>query len=77
MSIQVKFFGPLADVAGVGQLTLNGISDSESLREKVLNDYPNLTKHQFMLVVGMNIVKENVNLRAGDVVALLPPFSGG
>jgi molybdopterin converting factor small subunit len=77
MSIQIKFFGPLADVVGTPQLNVNGISDTESLRRRMLNDYPKLKEHQFMVIISKQIVKENINLREGDVVTLLPPFSGG
>ena len=77
MSIQIKFFGQLADAVGVPQLNISDISDIESLKRRILNDYPRLKKHQFMVVMSKQVINENINLRNGDVVELLPPFSGG
>lgn len=77
MSIQVKFFGPLTDVVGCSQLAMAGIADVESLKKKILVDFPGLKNHSYMVAVGKKIVSGNVSLKSGDEVALLPPFAGG
>jgi sulfur-carrier protein len=75
MSIKIKFFGPLIDVVGSSQMEVYSMADTETLRSKMLNDFPKLKNYQFMIVV--NKKKENVPLKSGDEVALLPPFAGG
>ena len=77
MSIQIKFFGPLAEVIGKTQLEIHGISDTDSLKQKMMNDFPDLKKYQFIIAVSKKLTKENINLQPGDEVAFLPPFAGG
>lgn len=77
MNIQVKLFGPLTDVVGSIQLELSDIADTESLKKKILGDFPGLSKYTFKIAVGKKLVNENIRLKSGDEVALLPPFAGG
>jgi len=77
MSIHVKLFGSLADIVGKTDLTVDGINDTDSLKKKILSDFPKLKDQRFVIVVSKQIVKGNQTLKAGDVVALLPPFAGG
>jgi molybdopterin converting factor small subunit len=77
MSIQVRFFGPLTDVVGRSQVEVVDVKDTGSLRDKMLKDFPLLANYQFVIAVSKQIVRENKVLNSGDVVALLPPFSGG
>ena len=77
MSIQVKLFGVLADVVGQPELLLKNIGDTDSLKEKMISDFPKLKMHSFVVAVYKKISNENQVLSNGDVVALLPPFAGG
>ena len=77
MSIQVKFFGVLADAAKKKEFYLENITDTELLRKKILSDFPDLGKQSFVIAVNKKIAKGNVLINAGDIVALLPPFAGG
>lgn len=77
MSIQIKFFGPLADVVGKAELVAELFSDTDLLRERMLDDFPGLKNHQFVMAVDKHIIRNNTELKAGNVVALLPPFAGG
>lgn len=77
MSIQIKFFGPLTDVVGSSGLEMTGITDTESLRKKILSEFPGLSKYSFKIAVGKKMVNGNIVLNSGDEVALLPPFAGG
>ena len=77
MSIQVKFFGPLADAVGMSMMEMEGISDTDSLKQKMLNDFPKLKNYHFVMAVYKQIINSNQSLKPGDEVALLPPFAGG
>ena len=77
MSIHVKFFGLLADIIGKTDLTIDGISDTDSLKKKMLNDFPKLKGQSFTIAVSKQIIKGNQSLNSGDEIALLPPFAGG
>lgn len=77
MSIRIKLFGLLADTIGKPQLELNGVENTDSLKQILFSDYPGLKNCQFIIAVDKKIIKQNQKLNSGDEVALLPPFAGG
>ena len=77
MSIQVKLFGALADVVGQPEVQLQNINDTDSLKKKMVSDFPKLKTYSFVVAVYKKIANGNEVLSNGDVVALLPPFAGG
>jgi molybdopterin synthase sulfur carrier subunit len=77
MNVEVKFFGQLADLSGSDTIKVQDVVDTESLRRKLILDYPQLDKYSFQMAVNKKIAKGNQMLSDGCVVALLPPFAGG
>lgn len=77
MSIRVKLFGLLADVVGKSEIHFQNVNDTNSLKEKIISDFPDMKKHSFVLAVCKQIIKGNHFLKNGDEVVLLPPFAGG
>jgi molybdopterin converting factor small subunit len=77
MSIHIKLFGNLADIVGRAEIDVAGINNTDSLKQKMLAEFPKLKDQSFLIVVSKQIIKENQALKPGDVVALLPPFAGG
>lgn len=77
MKIYVIFFGSLADLVGKSKLMVNDCTDVISVKEKVINEYPQLKDCVFLISVNRKLVKNNHALEEGDEVAFLPPFAGG
>jgi len=77
MSIQIKFFGLLADAVGKSQIDVTSFIDTNSLKQNLLNDFPKLKLYQFVIAVDKKIINHNQLLNNSSVVALLPPFAGG
>lgn len=79
MNIKVMLFGSLVDATGTSQIEIkvNEASDVDSLKSKLLNDFPKLSKYNFVVAVYKQVVNGNAKLNNGDMVALLPPFAGG
>ena len=75
--MQLLFFGSLADIAGKTDFDMSGIKDTNQLKEKIFGEFPALSRHSFLVAVNKKVQNSNVELKEGDVVALLPPFSGG
>ena len=75
--MKLLFFGPLADIAGKTQFELSGIHNTDDLKRKIFEMYPELVTQSFLLAVNKKVHAENVDLNMDDEVALLPPFSGG
>jgi molybdopterin synthase sulfur carrier subunit len=81
MEISVLFFAALRDLTGVSerQLTLQE-SDSltvQQVREHLVTLYPSLHFEGVRVAVNEDFVTDEVIVRSGDVVAFIPPVSGG
>jgi molybdopterin converting factor small subunit len=77
MDITVYFFGPLVDLTAKTVETFIGFSDTESLNTEIINRYPALATKKYFMAVNQKMIQSNCVLINGDVVALMPPFSGG
>ena len=76
--VRVKLFANFREVVGRREIEVEAKNLNELL-EKLSRDYPNVKElYDYMIVVvNGKIVKENVELKDNDVVALMPPVSGG
>ena len=70
-------FGQLTDITGQGAWEMESVADTDQLKAILVEKYPQLTQAKYLVAVNMEVVRGNVVLKSGDVVALLPPFSGG
>ncbi len=76
-AITVKFFGMLAEITGCAQTEFPHVHDSGLLLREVYHRYPVLQDMHFSMAINRKIADRNEPLSYGDLVALLPPFSGG
>jgi molybdopterin synthase sulfur carrier subunit len=51
--------------------------DTDSIRTELNREFPNLGKLNYAIAVNHKLINGNFLLADGDVVAILPPFSGG
>ncbi|HJV20297.1 MAG TPA: MoaD/ThiS family protein [Sediminibacterium sp.] len=77
MGINVLFFGSLTDATAVVELNGVAASNTAALQEFLHQQYPALRTARYFIAVNQQMVRENTDLKTGDVVALMPPFSGG
>ena len=77
MKIRVLFFGELTDFCGTSSVELSGIRDTKELQEYLNKQFSELRSASYVTSINNKIVNGNINLKDGDEVALLPPFSGG
>ena len=77
MAITVYFFGSLVDINGQSKKDLNSFSDTDALNLMLQNEYPALIATKYFIAVNQQMIKANHELNNGDIVALMPPFSGG
>jgi len=75
--MKVLFFGSLSDIAGKTEFDLNHIQSTDQLKEKLFDKHPELARHSFLIAINKKVYTGNCILKEEDVVALLPPFSGG
>ena len=76
MSIHITLFGQLSDIAGKS-IFVNDVADTDSLINALHKTYPALAKAKYVIAVNNDVITSNTLLNKNNVVALLPPFSGG
>jgi len=76
-TIDILTFGQLTDITGQSSLQMQVVNDTDELKAMLVEKYPKLAQSKYLIAVNMEVIRGNVKLNPGDVVALLPPFSGG
>jgi molybdopterin synthase sulfur carrier subunit len=76
MKLTIKTFGQLTEITGAAELEMQA-EDLASLKEALINKFPALKERKFAVAVNKQLITENKTFKENDVVALLPPFSGG
>ncbi|WP_370174054.1 MoaD/ThiS family protein [Leeuwenhoekiella palythoae] len=79
MEVTLKYFGQLVDVLGTHEET-RGIEQNTSAALLDHLKKNNAIGHiPFQLAINQKLIDqdENVKLKEGDVIALLPPYAGG
>lgn len=75
--IRVKAYGLIADIVGAKEIEADTLSDTELLRQYLVQQYFGLEGKQFVMAIGNKIVSGKQAIHEGDTISLLPPFSGG
>lgn len=75
MEIKIFAFGRIAEITGK-ELAV-AASDTESLRTILDGQFPELSAIKYAVAVNKKLTDGNTELKAGDTVALMPPYSGG
>ncbi len=75
--MELLIFGSLTDIIGTNKQVLDNPVDTEMLRASLLQQYPSLGQVPYFVAINKTMVQGNHPLLEGDVVALMPAFSGG
>ena len=80
MNITVLFFGITTDLVGENSISYSVENDTtiENLKELLKAEYPNLKNiDDFAVAVNEEYATNEFVLNGNDVVAIIPPVSGG
>ncbi|WP_456423396.1 MoaD/ThiS family protein [Lutibacter sp.] len=80
MQIQLLFFGIATDLVGENTIhyNLQEKTHIKELKEALKLAYPNLKNiNEFAIAVNEEYANDDLILKNGDVVAIIPPVSGG
>lgn len=75
MDLQIIAFGQIAEITGKELIV--SAQDTESLKKILVQKFPALSDKKFEIAVNKKMIVENVKLTKNDIVALMPPYSGG
>jgi molybdopterin synthase sulfur carrier subunit len=73
----INFFGQLTDITKLSSIKLENIADTNLLIEKLQEQFPALASAKYSIAVNNQIIQHNTTLTGNNVIALMPPFSGG
>ena len=76
-TIEILVFGQIIDITGHKAWQMELVTTIDELKASLAKTYPSINTAEYRIAVNMEIIRGNVELKPGDVVALLPPFSGG
>ena len=74
-TIKIISFGRLKEILG-SDLELEA-ENSDGLLNQLNEKFPQLKNLILRIAVNQTIISENTDLKNNDVVALMPPYSGG
>ncbi len=80
MKIQLLFFGITTDLTGENSINfeLNTDITVQDLKAILMQKFPKLKNmHQFAIAVNEEYAEDTLTLKENDVVAIIPPVSGG
>lgn len=78
MKVNVLAFGQIATAINSSNFFIEDeFNDTNSLLLILYLKYPSLQNLEFKMAVNKQIANTNIILSNNDIVALLPPFSGG
>lgn len=79
MSIQVLFFGAIADIAGRSRIELSNVDDTSitEIRERLTKDFPKLAEKALLISLNQQYSIGNEVVLDGDEIAVFTAVSGG
>ena len=81
MQVTVQFFAQLRDLVGTGEcnITLAEEATVADLLAQLFRRFPDLAKwdEQILVGAGVDFVRRDYRLRAGESIAIMPPVQGG
>jgi molybdopterin synthase sulfur carrier subunit len=75
--VEIRFFGQLTDLVKTEKVLIEGVSDTDMVRKKIVEMYPILANATFKMALNNKLIIENVEVAENSVIAFMPPFSGG
>ena len=76
MAVKIQLYGQLKQITGSSELTTEA-ADTDGLMKEIAARFPLLENLKYLIAVDRNIVQTNTAIKAGQELALLPPYSGG
>jgi sulfur-carrier protein len=77
MEVKVLFFGVLADVSGTSFKHYREVKSINDLKLRIQDDFPEIVHYNFRISLNSVITDNDLSLKSGDEIALMPPFAGG
>jgi len=80
MEIKLLFFGITSDIVGVNKMdyTVKEATTVSALKEALISNFSELKNiNEFAIAINEEYVDDDVIINGNDVIAIIPPVSGG
>lgn len=79
MKVIVRFFGRYREIVGERrkELEVGENAEVKDILDPLMREYPNLNEEKLIVALNHKRADQNVKLKENDIVAILPPVSGG
>ncbi|KLT64334.1 MoaD/ThiS family protein [Pedobacter sp. BMA] len=77
MEIELISFGRISEFIPNQKIQINGIETTSGLQNYLEKTFPQLAGMKYKLALNKNLVQQESEIRNGDSIAIMPPFSGG
>lgn len=79
MKVNLKYFGIVSEITGTNEelLDIDNNFSTEDLCLLLEEKYSNLNFADYRLAINESLINTPAQLAENDIVAILPPFSGG
>jgi len=80
MNIRILFFGIIRDIIGKNSLEfkMDDNTTIHNLKDQLLREYQKLDRfNNFSVAVNEEYVDDSYVIKSNDIIALIPPVSGG
>jgi molybdopterin synthase sulfur carrier subunit len=67
----------LIEAVGAEKIDIDEMHDTEALQRCLAEKFPELKNKTYRIAINKTLIQNKTLLNDGDVIALLPPFSGG
>ncbi len=75
--LQILVFGQLTDIVGKSSISIDFAANVREIRSTLNALYPALKDKTYVIAIDNKIMDNDAEIKAENVIALLPPFSGG
>lgn len=80
MNITILLFGIVTDLVGASKIVIHTEASAtiKSLKKQLILTYPSLKNiNTFAIAVNENYADDDTLIKEGDIIAIIPPVSGG
>lgn len=77
MEIDIISFGKISDFIKNQRIDITCISDTDGLKIYLEKTFPEISQMKYKLALNENLIQQNTQISGNDLVAIMPPFSGG
>lgn len=77
MQIELISFGKISEIISNQSVDVKGVTSTDELKAFLEKTFPELAVVKYKLALNKTLVQNNTNIKEQDVIAIMPPFSGG